>query len=86
MNKRKKSNVAKATDTAELKRIREGLQREAQALRARAGSLAVARDELTATGLNDFSEAVAFLNGQIRAYYGTAATLDDLRNGDDLPF
>jgi hypothetical protein len=86
MGRQKKPSKTQSTDAIEVKKLREGLNREAQALRARAGSLAVARDELTATGSNDFNDAVAFLSGQIRAYYGVAADLDDLRCGDEIPF
>jgi hypothetical protein len=86
MGRQKKPSKTQSTDALEVKRLREGLNREAQALRTRAGSLAVARDELAATGSNDFTDAVAFLSGQVRAYYGAAANLDDLRCGNDVPF
>lgn len=84
MSKRKKQE--QAADVSELKRIREALAREANRYRTRAGSLAVARDELLGSAIGDYKEAVAFLQGQVRVLYSVAAALDDLRMHDDCPF
>lgn len=86
MLKCKKTAAVQSADAVELKRLREGLNREALACRAKAGALAVARDELSASSVIDAGNAVAFLQGQVRALYGIATALDDLRTGDDCPF
>jgi len=85
VSRRKKQNAVQSADTLELKRVRDGLQRMASAARAKAGALAVARDELLSAPMRTMN-AVAFLQGQIRALYGVASDLEDLRSGDDCPF
>lgn len=82
----RKKRTAQSADKAELKRLREGLRRETDACRAKAGAFATARDALAAAPIGEFGDAVAFLQGQIRALYGVAANLDDLRCDDEVSF
>jgi hypothetical protein len=86
MGRQKKPKNVQSADALEVKRLREGLNREAQACRAKASALIEARSELERASAMGTQQCIAFLNGEIRILLCTAAMLDDLRCGSDVPF